>query len=108
VAEAQRGGGNRVSVLLKQLPGGCDRLADRGRIDLQQLGQHLLGADLPQVDDGDQDPVGVTQQRAAAGAWGPAAASAALLVAALFGLGGLCRCQTGCQRLQLLAAHAGQ
>jgi hypothetical protein len=83
-------------------------LADRGRVDLEHLRHDLLGAHLPQVDDGDQDPVGVIEQRAAAWARSSAAASAALLVAALFGLCGLRRCQAGDQRVQFLAAHAGQ
>jgi len=108
VGEAEHGRGDRMSVLLQQPPGRRDRLADRGRVDLEHLRHDLLGAHLPQVDDGDQDPVDVTEQRAAAGARSSAATSAALLVAALFGLGGLRRCQAGRQRVQLLAAHAGQ
>jgi hypothetical protein len=76
-------------VFGEQLTGLGDGLADRVRVDPQQVGQHVLGADLAQVDDGDHDPVGVGEQTPTAGAGRPAAASAALLVAALRGLSGL-------------------
>ena len=106
--KAEGRGGDGVSVLVEELPGFGDRLADRERVHLDQVREDLLGADLAKVDDGDQDPVCVTQQRAAVCSGCFAAWSAALLVAALFGLGGLRGCQACGQRVEFLAAYAGQ
>jgi hypothetical protein len=82
-----------MAMLFQQPPGLLDRRADRRLGHLQQVGQDLLGAHLPQVDHGDQDAVAVGQDGPAVGAWGLAAPAATLLVAALLARGGLGRGQ---------------
>ena len=57
--EAQGRGDDGVSALVEELSGFGDRLADRERVHFEQLREDLLGADLPQVDDGDHNAVGV-------------------------------------------------
>jgi hypothetical protein len=59
VPEQQGGLGEGDPLLVQQLAGRCDGLPDRVGIDLEQFGQDLLRADLPQVEHGDQDAVGV-------------------------------------------------
>jgi hypothetical protein len=66
-------------VLGQQLAGLGDRLPDRVGVDSQQVREHVLGADLPLVDDGDQHPIGVGEQAGAAGAGCAAPRAAALL-----------------------------
>jgi hypothetical protein len=63
---------------------------------------------LPQVEHGDQDAAGVGQQRPAVVGLGLAAGTAALAVFALFGLGGLQRCQPAGQRAEFAGGHPGQ
>jgi hypothetical protein len=65
-------------VFVEHLAGFGYRLADGVRVDPQQLGQHDLGADLAQVDDGDQHTVGGGEQARAARARCPAPLSVAL------------------------------
>src|SRR3954447_17178106 len=79
--EPQHGRRDRAVVLGEQLASLRDRLADGVRVDPQQVRQHVLGADLAQVDDGDQHPVGRGEQPLAARARCPAALSTALFEA---------------------------
>src|SRR3954468_18649816 len=106
--EPQRGRWDRVMVVVEQLASLRDRLADGARVDPQQVRQHVLRADLAQVDDGDQHAVGARQQPRAARAGCPAALSTALFKPALGGLGFLGGGQRLGERGQLVAAHAGQ
>src|SRR4051794_13863611 len=106
--EPQRGRWDRVMVVVEQLASLRDRLADGARVDPQQVRQHVLRADLAQVDDGDQHAVGARQQPRAARAGCPAALSTALFKPALGGLGFLGGGQRLGERDQLVAAHAGQ
>ena len=69
--EAQ-GGGLDACLLLGQHLRVSAMPCRSGRADLEHLRQDLLGADLPQVDHGDQDPVGVGEQGPADSvAWRP-------------------------------------
>jgi hypothetical protein len=57
--EQQGGLGEGDLLFAEQLAGRGDGLPDRVGIDLEQFGQDLLRADLPQVEHGDQDADGV-------------------------------------------------
>ena len=46
-------------------------------VDLQQFGEHLLGAVLALIDQGEHNAVGVGEQRAQASSWGVAASAPA-------------------------------
>lgn len=92
----------------EELPRLGDRLADRVGVDSQQLGQNVLGANLAQVDHGDQNPVRGREQAAAARARGPASCTSTLFEAALSGLRLLGRGEVGGQRGELATAHPGQ
>ena len=109
VGEADRGHSGVVAVVLEDLAGLLDEVADAGGGDLQQVGEHVHGADLPLVEQGEQQPRGVVEQRLGAelagGAPGPAAA---LLAVALLGAGGLERGQRGAQAGEFGAGHPGQ
>jgi hypothetical protein len=76
-----------VSVLVEYLTGLGDCLPDGVGVDAQQVGQDAVGADLAQVDDGDENPVCGGEQTAASRARCPTSGTAALLEAALSGLG---------------------
>ncbi|MCK9904934.1 LLM class flavin-dependent oxidoreductase [Frankia sp. Cpl3] len=95
-------------LFVQEMPDVGDRLADRRRDDFQHVRQEALGADLAQVDDGDQDPVAGREQGFAVSAGGVAPWTAASLVAALFPAGGLLRGEPCCECVQLGGAHAGQ
>ena len=106
--ETQDGGLDTVPALGQDLAGLGDRLGDRSGADLQHLGQHELRADLPQVDNRDQGPVGAGEHGPAVLALGLAAGSAASFEVALLEAGVLQRGQLGGQLIQLPAAHTGQ
>jgi hypothetical protein len=84
-------------------------VADRSAADVEQLGEGLHGAYLPQVQDGGQDPFGVGDllpEHAPAGAGQPRSASP--LVAASFHHGGVADRQPVHEPVQVHAGHAGQ
>jgi hypothetical protein len=58
-AKAQCGRRDGVLLLGQKAPGLLDRRADHRLGHPKQVGQHLLGAHLPQVDHGDQEPVAI-------------------------------------------------
>lgn len=80
--------------LVEEREGFADGVADRGPADTQEAGQHVHCAQVPLVEDGQQDAFCVADllvEDAAAG--GGLAQAAAPLVAEAFGLGGLQRCE---------------
>jgi hypothetical protein len=103
----RRAGG--VAVIFEGFPGFPDQVSDAGGGDFEQVGEHVHGARLPLVEEGEQDAGGVVEQRPGAKvAGGPAGAAAALLAIALLGAGGLKRGQRGAQSGQFGAGHPGQ
>jgi subtilisin family serine protease len=98
-----------VGVIFEDFAGLVHEAADAGISDLQQVGQHGHGADLPLVDEGEQQARGVVEQWPAAQlpCRSPGSA-AALFGVALLGAGGLSRGEDGGQLLQVGAGHAGQ
>jgi hypothetical protein len=76
-------------LLIHEGPGFPDRLADGDWVGAKQVDQDLLRADLAQVDDSDEDAVGICQQGFAMGPGRFQAPSAPLLELALLGLRGL-------------------
>ena len=107
--EPDRGGSRVVAVVFEDLAGFPDEVADARGGDLQQVRQHVHGADLPLVEEREQKARGVVEQRPGAripgGSPGPAAA---LLAVSLLGPGSLRRGERGGQLLQLCRGHAGQ
>lgn len=96
-------------MVFEDFAGLLDKAADAGVGDLQQVGQHGHGADLPLVDEGEQQARGVVQQWPAAQLAGRSPGSAATLFGvALLGAGGLGRGEQGGQLLQVGGGHAGQ
>lgn len=75
-------------MFVEWLAGVRDCLADGVWVDLQQFGEHLLGAVLALMDQGEHNAVGIGEQRAQASSWGVAASAPAPGVAALRGLSG--------------------
>ncbi|MDT3728381.1 hypothetical protein ROS62_27275 [Streptomyces sp. DSM 41972] len=71
-------------MFVQQSPGCLDGLADGDRVDSEQVAQHLLRTDLPQVKNREQDLVRVRQQGTAASGGGDASA-VAQYVAVLLG-----------------------
>jgi hypothetical protein len=98
-----------VGVIFEDFAGLVHEAADAGISDLQQVGQHGHGADLPLVDEGEQQARGVVEQWPAAQlpCRSPGSA-AALFGVALLGAGGLGRGEEGGQLLQVGGGHAGQ
>jgi len=97
------------AVFLQQGKHVVDRVADGATAHVKQVGQCLLGADLPQVQDSGQDPFRVGDlllEDAPSGARQPVAASA--LVAAPLDQGGLPDRQALHQQIQVGARHTGQ
>jgi hypothetical protein len=98
-----------VGVIFEDFAGLLHEAADAGVSDLQQVGQHGHGAELPLVDEGEQQARGVVEQGPAAQLPGRSPGSAAALFGvALLGAGGLGRGEEGGQLLQVRAGHAGQ
>jgi len=98
-----------VAVIFEDFVGLLHEAADAGVGDLQQIGQHAHGADLPLVDEGDQQACGVVKQWPAAQlACRSPGSAAALFGVALLGAGGLGRGEEGGQLLQVGAGDAGQ
>src|SRR5215217_5206164 len=97
------------AVFLQQGEHVVDRVADGATAHVKQVGQCALGADLPQVQDGGQDPFRVGDlllEDAPSGARQPVPAPA--LVAAPLDQGGLPDRQALHQQIQVGARHAGQ
>ena len=98
-----------MGVIFEGFAGLVDEAADAGVGDLQQVGQHGHGADLPLVDEGEQQAGGVVEQWPAAQLPCRSSGSAAALFGvALLGAGGLGRGEEGGQLLQVGGGHAGQ
>jgi hypothetical protein len=97
------------AVLFQEREDIREGVADRPAGHVEQIGQGLLGAHLPQVEDGGQDPFGVGDllpEDAPAGAGQPRPAAA--LVAASFHQGGLADRQPIHESVQVPAGDAGQ
>jgi hypothetical protein len=74
-------------VIFEDLAGLLDQIADAGGADFQQVGEHVHGADLPLVEEGEQQPCRVVEQRPAADVpGGPPRPATALLAVTLLGL----------------------
>src|SRR3978361_879667 len=58
-----------LETALNEEMGVRDCLADGVWVDLQQFGEHLLGAVLALIDQGEHNAVGVGEQRAQASSW---------------------------------------
>src|SRR5262249_43838651 len=86
-ADGRRAGG--AAVVLEDFAGFSDQVADAGGGDFEQVGEHVHGACLPLVEEGEQDAGGIVEQRLAAAylAAGPAGPAATLLAVALLGAG---------------------
>ena len=59
--EPDRGRSRVVAVVFEDLAGFPDEVADAGAGDLQQVGEHIHGTDLPLVDQGEQHAGGVVE-----------------------------------------------
>src|SRR5215218_9203103 len=98
-----------AGVIFEDFAGLVHEAADAGLGDLQQVGQHGHGADLPLVDEGEQQACGVVEQWPAAQLPCRSPGSAAALFGeALLGAGGLGWGEEGGQLLQVRAGYAGQ
>jgi len=83
-AEADRRGPEPVAVVFENLAGFPDKIPDAGAGDLQQVGEHIQGAGLPLIDQGEQQPCRIVEERLGAQiAGGPRCPSAALSGVAL-------------------------
>jgi hypothetical protein len=60
-ADGRRAGG--VAVVLEDFPGLADQVTDAGGGDFEQVGEHIHGAHLPLVEEGEQDAGGIVEQR---------------------------------------------
>src|SRR5260221_8607609 len=107
--EPDRGHSRVAAVVFEDLAGLLDQVADAGGGDFQQVGEHVHGADLPLVEEGEQQPGRVVEQRPGAyvpvGSPGPAAALLAVPLLSPRGLGGG---EGSGQLLRLGGGHAGQ
>jgi hypothetical protein len=98
-----------VAVVFEDFAGFPDQVTDAGGGDFEQVGEHVHGARLPLVEEGEQDAGGIVEQRLAALLpGGPAGAAAALLAVALLGPGCLKWGQRGAQAGKFGAGHPGQ
>ena len=61
--EPDRGHSRVMAVIFEDLAGLLDQVADAGGGDFQQVGEHVHGADLPLVEEGEQQPRRVVEQR---------------------------------------------
>ncbi len=98
-----------MSGLVEERKGFADGVADGGPADTQQAGQYVHRAQVPLVEDGEQDafPVADLLMEDAAAGTGLAGA-AATLIAEAFGLGGLLRCELPGEVMQLAPGEPGQ
>jgi hypothetical protein len=64
--EPDHGRSRVVAVVFEDLAGLFDQVADAGGGDFQQVGEHVHGADLPLVEQGEQDAGGIVEQGLAA------------------------------------------
>jgi hypothetical protein len=98
-----------VFVVFEGLAGLFDDIADAGGGDLQQVGQHVHGADLPLVEQREQQACRIVEQWLAAEVAGrPSGSASALLAVSLLSAGGLGRGERGRQLLQVRGTHPGQ
>jgi len=82
--EADRRGPESVAVVFEDLAGFPDKIPDAAAGDRQQVGEHIQGADLPLVDQGEQQPCRIVEKRLGAQlAGGPTCPPAALFGVAL-------------------------
>ena len=94
--EPDRGHSRVMAVIFEDFAGLLDQVADAGGGDFQQVGEHVHGADLPLVEDGEQQPRRVVEQRPGADVAGSSPGTAAALLAVpLLGAGCLQRGQRG-------------
>jgi hypothetical protein len=108
-SEADRCHSGVVAVIFEDFTGLLDKVAYAGGGHFQEIGQHVHGADLPLIEQREQEPRGIVEQWFGAGiASGPPGAAAALLAVSLLSPRGLGRGEPGGQLLQLCGAHAGQ
>ena len=98
-----------VAVVFEDFTGLLDKVADAGGGNFQEIGQHVHGADLPLVEQREQEPHSIVEQRFGAGiACGPPGPAAALLAVTLLGPGCLSRGECGGQLVQLDGGQPGQ
>jgi hypothetical protein len=99
-----------AAVLFQEGPGVADGVADGGAADVaERVGEDVEGAQLPAMQDGQQDAFAVADlvgEDAAAGAG--LAGAAASLVGAPLGVGGLSGREALGELVQFLPAHAGE
>jgi putative transposase len=99
-----------AAVLFQEGSGCADGVADGGAADVaERVGEDVEGAQLPEMQDGQQDTFAVADllgEDAAAGAG--LAGAAAALVGAPLGVGGLSGREALGELMQLLPAHAGE
>jgi hypothetical protein len=107
--EPDRGRSRVMAVIFEDFASLLDQVADAGGGDFQQVGEHVHGADLPLVEEGEQQPCRVVKQRPAAdvpgGSPGP---PAALLAVTLLGASCLKGSQRGAQAGEAVAGYPGQ
>jgi hypothetical protein len=107
--EPDRGHPGGVAIVFEGFTGLLDGVADAGGGDLQEVGEHVHGADLPLVEQREQQACGIVEEWLAAEVSGcPSGSAAALFAAALLGASGLGRGECGGQTFQFRAGHAGQ
>jgi hypothetical protein len=107
--EADGGHAGVIAVVIEDLAGLFDVAGDTGGGDLQEFSQHIHRADLPLVQQREQEPCGIVEQRPVTDlSAGPPGPAAALFAVALLGAGSLGRSEPGRELFQLRGAHAGQ
>ena len=107
--EPDRGRSRVMAVVFEDLAGLVDQVADAGGADFQQVGEYVHGADLPLVEQGEQDACGIIEQRPGADVpGGPPGPAAALLAVALLSTGGLKRGHRGAQAGEFGAGDPGK
>ncbi len=90
--EPYRGESGVLAVVFEDFAGVVDEVGDAGGRDFEQLAQHIHRAHLPLVEQREQQPGGIVEQRCAAQVpRGSSGAAAALLGVALLGASGLRR-----------------
>jgi hypothetical protein len=95
-SEADRGHAGVTAVIVEDVAGLLDVVADAGGGDLQEFSKHVHGADLPLVHEREQEPRGIVEERLVSDLpAGPPGPAAALFAVALLGAGGLGRSEPG-------------